>query len=344
MASELSALHIPALDEALQQRANEYYQQALLEAVTERITALDQDASDFGEQLSGSFQAALQELAGAVKALNVDFVPIQGTLISLLRYGAFPAGRLSDGKWDVVDNDAEILIVLDHEDDLDIVGPSISLALEARGWPPCINPHFRKFVCFSLRHAIPCKMEIYAATKDVNLHAVFFSRSCTAVGMCKYSRGFPFQYWDGRMPIDIIYPLGRCRIGSGLQDIFCPNMPLELLRGWNMGEYSNQSVVAFSKDLHRSQMWRGRLDFSKACLALPVLSKDRDRGDSRNQRLQRDGLSVEDLRLLKGYARALQRQGFASLYAHLQGAPCSKRQRRISKGDPHAGLSQLGAA
>lgn len=341
---ELSGFHIRALDETLLQRVHLHYQASLQATLEERITNVDQEDRHFGERLNASFLSALQELVEVVRSLGIDFVPIQGTLISLLRYGSFPAGRLSNGKWDVVDNDAEIMLLLDNMEDLDTIGPGISLALEARGWPPCTQPHFRKYVCFSMRHDIPCKIEMYAATKDLSHHVIYFTRTCTGPGECQYSRGFPLQHWQGQMPMDVIYPLGRCRMGSSLQGVFCPNMPLELLIGWNQGEYRNQSVVVPLDGRSRRQPAGAPANAAKVCLALPVLSRDRDKNDVRNKRLQNDGLSLEDLRLLHGYARTLQRQGFASLHAHLKAMPCLWRQERISMGDPHAGLSRLGAA
>lgn len=342
-AGELAAFHVPALDEALQQRVKRHYQAALQGALEERIRGIDQGDPRFGERLSASFLAAFQELVEVVRSLGVDFIPIQGTLISLLRYGSFPAGRLSDGKWDVVDNDAEIMLLLDHEEDLDTVGPRISLALEARGWPSCTNPHFRKYVCFSMRHDVPCKIEIYAATKDVKRHVIYSSRHCEAAGECQYRGGFPLQHWQGQLPMEVIYPLGRCRMGNLAQGVFCPHMPLELLSGWNQGEYGNQSFVAPVGGRGERRLAGAAAGVAEVCLALPVLSRDRDGNDARNRRLQHDGLSPEDLRLLHGYARALERRGFASLLSHLRAMPCLWRQQRISMGDPHAGLSRLGA-
>merc|ERR1711879_451039 len=78
-----------------------------------------------------------------------------------------------------------------------------------------------------------------------------------------------------------------------------------------------------------------------SCLALPVVSKDRDMGDKRNQELDREGLTMHDLYLIHSYARELNKRGFASFYDHLHDPPCVQRQWRIFYGEPRAELSRL---
>jgi len=471
-AADVTRLRIGALDDALRHRVRAHYPTALQVVLAERITATDQGAANFHDALSYAFLSAFQELVEELDALNADFVPIQGTLISLLRYGSFPEGRLSRGKRDVVDNDAEVMVILGKETDLGEALKQLSLALERRGWPPCYIPHVRKGICFSLRHAVPCKIELYFVARDEDSGLIFAERSCSlASGLCEYHPVFPFQQWSGQMPSDVIYPMTRCRVGSGgWHRVLCPHRPLEFLRGWNHGEYRDQSLVVDSPNadrglcaglhacpratLHvRDRCWTlsaasepcaatcGALGLSfaysraeeaepmvpkllgaqprraqqawmplecyvaeedrfhiaippseaspgvfsqwtlggdpvvwgkwafpgcrlscpcalpddeaarpavagqdsggGACLALPVLSKDRDRSDERNIRLQREGMVREDLRLLAGYARGLHKQGFASFHAHLREAACVRRIAHILAGDPLAGLSRM---
>lgn len=339
---EMATLHILDLDRAIHDRAKQFYHDALQKALIERIENANQHSADFGDAVSRSFFAAFRELSEVLGELAIDFVPIQGTLISLLRYGSFPAGRLSEGKQDVVDNDAEVMIFLTNEWEFSAVGARLSLALEARGWPPCTNPHARKLVCLSMRHAIPCKLEIYAATKDFEQKVIYMSRQCSAPGQCQYNPTFPLQHWRGQMPLDIMYPLKQCRVGSLPVRTPCPNSPLSLLRGWNKGEYEKQSFVAQSK--HANDGPAAPASASKqetSCLALPVVSIDRDMGDKRNQDLNREGLTMLDLHLLHSYARELHKRGFASFYDHLHDPPCVRRQWRIFYGEPLAELSRL---
>lgn len=350
--AQVEPFRIGTLEESIRQRVHFHYDTSRQEVLVERITAANGEPVGFAARTSDSFLMAFRELMEVLAQLGIDYVPIQGTLISLVRYGDFPAGRLSQGKEDVVDNDAEVMIILDHESDLEVVGRHISLGLEALGWPPCTNPHPRKFVCFSLRHAIPCKLEIYAVAKDPVQQLIYATRSCSAGGDCVYPPAFPFHAWDFHLPASVIYPMGWCRVGSASWSVPCPRMPMELLRGWNVGEYEKQSAVPSgdtavvpAKSADTASATKNDLAVPQApggsCIALPVVSKDRDMGDKRNQQLLRDGLTPEDLRLLHSYARSLHRQGFASFYRHLRDKPCLWRQRRILRGDPHIGLSRV---
>jgi len=164
---QLGPLHIASLDEAMVRRVHPHFSNALNSALWKRIGSASEFSADFHYWQRRSFLAAFREAAKALEMLDIDHVPIQGSLISVLRYGSFPVGRLSEGKRDVVDNDAELMIILNHWEDWTVTGARISVALEALGWPPCEIPHMRKIVCLSLAHAIPCKVEIYVVFKDL---------------------------------------------------------------------------------------------------------------------------------------------------------------------------------
>merc|ERR1711988_553501 len=106
----------------------------------------------------------------------------------------------------------------------------------------------------------------------------------------------------------------------------CPNKPIDLLLGWNEREYVEQSSTHLSPGHPLSTG-------SEACLALPVLTRDRDARDPRNQKLSTDGLTPKDLRLLHRYAGDLERRGFRSFHEHLRmSGACAQRQRQVSAG------------
>ena len=153
-------------------------------------------------------QCCLQALAHVVlvlEQLQVDHVPCQGTLIALLRYGTFPSGRLS-GKQDVVDNDSEVMLFLEPGVDIPSWSRRISGLLEAEGWPPCELQTATKLVCFSLHLQVPMKVELYFFRKDVEQGIITGNMGAN----------FPLQAWKGRMPMEIIYPMSLCRMGSAL--------------------------------------------------------------------------------------------------------------------------------
>merc|ERR1712079_226783 len=79
--------------------------------------------------------------------------------------------------------------------------------------------------------------------KDVAQGLIYASRSCSTSGQCVYKSEFPLQNWNGKVPWNVIYPLRQCRVGDSAWRVPCPNKPVELIRGWNNGEYQAQSVV-----------------------------------------------------------------------------------------------------
>eukprot|EP00933_Yihiella_yeosuensis_P070828 TRINITY_DN78992_c0_g1_i1.p1 TRINITY_DN78992_c0_g1~~TRINITY_DN78992_c0_g1_i1.p1 ORF type:complete len:656 (-),score=96.25 TRINITY_DN78992_c0_g1_i1:74-2041(-) len=332
--SEEDGLRIADLDEAIRRGLQSRYHVVLDRVLYERITELQEGPNkalpgfNFNAMAGDSFNGAFGELLEVLHVLKLDYVPVQGTLISLLRYGSFPHGRLESGKWDVVDNDAEVLVMLTPGETVDAVGLRISLFLEAKGWPPCINPHFQKLVCFSLQFEVPCKVEIYFAKQDPVKQIIFTDRTCFQEGNCTYRQAFPLQYWEGQMPMEIVFPYSSCRLGEAWRHALCPNNAVEMLRHWNSGEYQ-----------HRRDKSKAEGVDDDWCVALPVMSKDRDFGNKENMRLKQEGLSLEDLRLLQGYARALHWRGFASFYLHLRDLPCLRRQQQIISGGAQVGLT-----
>eukprot|EP01006_Ploeotia_vitrea_P027721 TRINITY_DN60495_c0_g1_i1.p1 TRINITY_DN60495_c0_g1~~TRINITY_DN60495_c0_g1_i1.p1 ORF type:complete len:375 (-),score=125.64 TRINITY_DN60495_c0_g1_i1:306-1430(-) len=64
--------------------------------------------------------------------------------------------------------------------------------------------------------------------------------------------GYPFEYWDGKMPIDLIYPLAKCRLYS--RTVPCPNKTLKLLRLWHGAEHAYGCIGYPLGDLTASDM------------------------------------------------------------------------------------------
>eukprot|EP00913_Durusdinium_trenchii_P021571 g20270.t1 len=179
-------------------------------------------------------QKALTSTSQALDAVQVDYVPCQGTLIALLRYGTFPTGRLTDGKQDVVDNDAEFMVFAEPGFDLLALHTRISVALEAAGWPPCTIEHQAKLVCLSLHLEIPLKLELYLFIKDVEKGVINKDIEChPSAKSCEPPMAYPLQAWGGQMPLQIVTlsaQLIRALMALGL----VPE-DLRLLRGYARG-------------------------------------------------------------------------------------------------------------
>lgn len=303
--AEVSAWRLRYLDEKMHWRLQQKYANAVEVTLHERMHLLAIQELGLTSEMDRSFLIALREATDALSKIGVEYVPIQGTLIALLRYGTFPTGGLSGLKRDVVDNDAELMVAVANASAMRPLGRRISRALQARGWPPCVGESVWKLSCFSLHRLVPMKLEIYPYVPD---HAAGLVRS-------ERSTQFPFQKWAGGLPWAVFYPLGSCRLGSRAWQVPCPRRPVAFLSGYNDGEYGSSS-----------------------CLAVPVLTKDRDAGDSRNVHLGEEGLNLEDLAHLAGRARVLDEQGFSSFHAHLHDPPCQSRASLILAGDGHSGL------
>ncbi|CAE7248633.1 unnamed protein product [Symbiodinium sp. CCMP2592] len=237
-------------------------------------------------------------------------------------------------KWDVVDNDAELMVFLEGTFWRD-EGARISLELQARDWPPCLLQFYRKLVCISMSHGYPVKLEFYFFGKDIASGTISNSPDKEDVGR------YPLQAWGGQMPMDIVYPFTTCRLGETGRPVKCPAKAMDLLYHWNsvegVGEY-----VRDSRDALVNMPGKNGLPKEDWCIALPVVTQDRDFSDPRNSRLIEQGLNAEDLRLLEGYADALRRDGYASFAKHLQDGSCQRRQDSILRGDQFVGLAAGG--
>eukprot|EP00439_Symbiodinium_sp_Y106_P040368 s5110_g4.t4 len=237
-------------------------------------------------------------------------------------------------KWDVVDNDAELMVFLEGTFWRD-EGARISLELQARDWPPCLLQFYRKLVCISMSHGYPVKLEFYFFGKDLASGTISNSPDKEDVGR------YPLQAWGGQMPMDIVYPFTTCRLGETGRPVKCPAKAMDLLYHWNsvegVGEY-----VRDSRDALANMPGKNGLPKEDWCIALPVVTQDRDFSDPRNSRLIEQGLNAEDLRLLEGYADVLHRDGYASFAKHLQDGSCQRRQDSILRGDQFVGLAAGG--
>ncbi|CAK0866719.1 unnamed protein product [Prorocentrum cordatum] len=119
---------------------------------------------------------------------------------------------------------------------------------------------------------------------------------CFPDGRCAFDPGAsPLQRWGGQLPVDVVFPLRQCRLGSPGARVSCPSRPVEMLQGWNSNAYVQAK--------------------SDSCLALPVLSRARAYSDSRNERLMQEGLSPGDVRLLRGYLCALSSRPGARVFS-----------------------------
>lgn len=114
---------------------------------------------------------------------------------------------------------------------------------------------------------------------------------------CYLARSYPYQCWDGGLPLSCLLPLARC--GAYNVSMPCARCARSELKWFNNGKY-----------------W-ARLP-GRPCLALPLISADEsgklngDRlgYDERNRRLVREGITSADVEVLQDRGRWRRARGF----------------------------------
>eukprot|EP00927_Polykrikos_kofoidii_P074960 TRINITY_DN71018_c0_g1_i1.p1 TRINITY_DN71018_c0_g1~~TRINITY_DN71018_c0_g1_i1.p1 ORF type:complete len:687 (-),score=74.35 TRINITY_DN71018_c0_g1_i1:134-2194(-) len=262
------------------------------------------DASAFDRHMEDVFNVVVSTL----EELGAEFWPTGGTLIGALRYGRV-AGRLMGGKMDSVDDDLEFMVGVRRESDWFVLAYDMERLLGARGLVNChhqisepshvFRPRLRidTLTCASVRpYAIGIELRSYVIGNGFAYqHAL---RDIPGCDETNHRRPLPFlcfafelpffQTWRGQLPLNLLYPLRPCLLFN--RTVRCPAHAIEVLIGWNGGEY----------------------DLRSHCLAVPLLTQDRSVVDGRNAELMRRGLEPGDLELLRRYARELHALGFAS--------------------------------
>eukprot|EP00928_Gymnodinium_smaydae_P057912 TRINITY_DN41136_c0_g1_i1.p1 TRINITY_DN41136_c0_g1~~TRINITY_DN41136_c0_g1_i1.p1 ORF type:complete len:293 (-),score=34.87 TRINITY_DN41136_c0_g1_i1:481-1275(-) len=131
-------------------------------------------------------------------------------------------------------------------------------------------------------HWIPSSSKIDASIQK-KLESAAFLRS--DMDGCWYDQAEDWAgRWRGRVPVALVYPLGRCS-GYG-RPVPCPNDSIKFLQG---------------SEEHRPR-----------CLVAPVITGDRNPYDGRNVALLEDGLLPQDVDFLRHMAAHLADQGFSS--------------------------------
>ncbi|OLP99099.1 hypothetical protein AK812_SmicGene18380 [Symbiodinium microadriaticum] len=209
--------------------------------------------------------------------------------------------------WDVVDNDAELMVFLE--------GTNWGSEGMSQGYPVKLEFYFfdKEFASGTISNS---------PNKEVQL------RDHVKASRADVGR-YPLQAWGGhepkrQMPMDIAPCLQRFQCSAAMKgqtmdrswavqfEYSLSNLRMDLLYHWNsvegVGEYVSD-ILRDSRDALANMPGKNGLpkeDWQQPeCIALPVVTQDRDFGDPRNSRLIEQGLNAEDLQLLGGYAEAL---------------------------------------
>lgn len=200
---------------------------------------------------------AFQQVVSVFQDLGVDYVPMKGTLIGLLRYGS-TVGELPGYRQDVVDIDFDFWVNVPYDQRIPF-SSKLFTRLEKFGWTRCSldgdHPfHVEPYRGNRLLNLNCNRFEPYWIRLDILFFEFFGEGELVAAKACD-TREITPQDWisaydnvlkqncsiapekpwkpaayrgtPGRLPKSLIYPLKTC-LGFGL-DVPCPSRPLDFL-------------------------------------------------------------------------------------------------------------------
>eukprot|EP00439_Symbiodinium_sp_Y106_P014573 s718_g2.t1 len=276
--------------------------------VLENLQSIDAWAAESQEEVTITDEQHIEALADAAAVLGsegLDWWPARGTLIALLRHGR-RSGLLSKGRLDVVDHDVDVMVGVSSDEEWVQRRPAIQKKLEARGWNACFERHsvaasYGSFEYnLARRDLFLCTRTNPRVTLDIATYITegriaFAQQYCPGDGIgCWIPRtDGSFRGSQGRLRVSAIKPFGRCKAGD--LSVPCPRKPLEALRAMT------------------------GINFTKSCVALPDIKERLDRNiyaSDKDQWLS-EGLTREDVDILRRRAADLDRAGYMSMTPYL---------------------------
>jgi len=198
------------------------------------------------------FLEVSETLETVSRLLEADFWPVEGSLVGILRYGA-TNGDLGEGKFDMVDDDIDFMVGVKTETDWIVLVPRLLASLTSKGWADCVlssteqhleSRRMDRLRCFKggLLSRFLIKVDLHSCIV-MKEDGVAFNHKWVdkETGQLSYG-GYPFEAWGGLLPLNLIYPLNRCKCYNRV--LSCPNKPVALLKKWNNYEYDRAGCLA----------------------------------------------------------------------------------------------------
>jgi len=222
--------------------------------------------SDYVLTHSGVFREALEQ------EVPRKWFLVEGTLIAALRYGAH-AQHLTSGKLNFVDSDFDSVVICRPEQRADIVR---RLMNHLPGWECHTGSHVVKLQATKPKLATTSRSAGGQTLRDLRAHLHFLDEGSDGNFSVPWGQESSWRHWlssevlseslaedeisscpSGQissealavaatrrfrsyrareLPHDLVFPLQKVQWGGG--DAYAPNKYLEILRGWNDGEYS----------------------------------------------------------------------------------------------------------
>ncbi|CAE7535744.1 LNX2 [Symbiodinium natans] len=254
-------------------------------------------------------EAALADVSAVFESIGLEWWPTRGTLISLLRHGK-RSGLLSKGKVDVVDHDVDVMLALPSRQDWPVIRDSVVRRMAERGWHSCLEWYSTsatkqsyKAVTDHLAYGdvLMCSRKNPDVSLDIATYVtegsiVYAQKYCLPHNLgsgCWLPHEGTFHQSRGKLRAAAIRPLGRCKAGA--ISVPCPRRPLEALKA-SLPSTANVT-----------------------CIALPDVAQrlQRDRWQSDKDEWLSDGLTQEDVDILRSRALELDRQGYMSMTPYI---------------------------
>ena len=205
---------------------------------------------------SSQFEQLFLEVTDVLEAVSqqqeIDFWPTEGSLVGLLRYGGL-SGYLGEGRMDLVDNDIDFMIGVQSDRDWNVLLPTLITTLTEKGWEGCVVSSTAQHLPSSRRDRLRCfkggfsyrylvKVDIHSFIV-VKKDSIGFNHRWFDADTQQWNYGgYPFDAWDGRLPLHLLYPFSRCKCYDRVLN--CPNKAVALLTKWNNYEYDKAGCLA----------------------------------------------------------------------------------------------------
>jgi hypothetical protein len=226
------------------------------------------------------------DLISCFKDLDMEWFVVGGTLIGLLRYGAH-YGKIGD-RYDLVDPDIDFAFRVDDQADYDNKMKRIWEYLKQKGWKACKGHHECLQMCFyTSRFETPLNFPIYGD------FFAYYVEDGNMRSLCENK--YPFQSWDDKMPVDLIFPVKKCKFYE--YDVNCPNKYIEFLNKFNNDAYGGENSSLAYPDT-----------YSECSLALSWWTR------YTNTTGPEKPLTEREISDLKKYAQKLKDEGYESFY------------------------------
>jgi hypothetical protein len=216
--------------------------------------------------------------------LNIEWFPIEGTLIGLLRYGQH-FGKIGT-RYNLVDGDIDVFMRADSISDYKTKKNRISQFLvNEKRWIRCIEHHGICGKCFyKNKFETPLIWPIYVDFMGY----IVEGDVVTSTG----PDGYPFEVWDAKLPKEIIFPYKKCKFYD--VELKCPNNFIDFIAGYSNRCYTHGSIAypdTYNHKLYNSH-WTQYLNDDEPDYPL----------------------TNPEIADLKKYAKELHDKGFASFY------------------------------